>query len=429
MKDVKSVLSSALVWTFVISTLCITFLGFVMFEATKASVQVTQDGEHQLIRTHANTVEELLSEMNVTVESYDQLSHELSQPITYGMDIEYTASKSINLTVGNKENRYHTTAATVGEFIKDQDLELKERDYMSHDSGSPIEDGMSLEVAKAIQVKLNDGVEEQNVWTTASTVGEFLEKQNVTLDELDKLNVSKGDKLHGDIPVSITRIEKVTDIVQEELEYTVITQKDDSLPKGQERVVSDGEVGMVTKEYKVTITNGEESDRKLIRETVEKESKDHVVALGTKTEKVETASKVKPKLAPAPAKKVDQETMVRTVAATNTSSDAPSAPSRSDDNGAKTLHMKATAYSANCPGCSGITATGINLKENPEKKVIAVDPSVIPLGSRVWVEGYGHAIAGDTGGAIQGNKIDLFIPSKGEANSFGHRTVQVKILE
>ncbi|WP_305853247.1 G5 and 3D domain-containing protein [Halobacillus amylolyticus] len=429
MKDVKSVLSSALVWTFVISTLCITFLGFVMFEATKASVQVTRDGEHQLIRTHADTVEELLSEMNVTVGSYDQLSHELSQPITYGMDVEYTASKSINLTIDNKEGRYHTTAATVGEFIEGQELDLKARDYISHDSGSSIEGGMSLEVAKAIQVKLNDGGEKQNVWTTASTVGEFLEKQNVTLDELDKLNVSKGDKLHTDIPVSITRIEKVTEIVQEELEYTVITQKDDSLPKGEERVVSDGEVGMVTKEYKVTITNGEESDRKLVRETVEKESKDQVVALGTKVEKVETASEAEPKRVTVPAEKTDQESTVRTVATTKTASDAPSIPSRDSDSGVKTLHMKATAYSADCPGCSGITATGINLKENPEQKVIAVDPNVIPLGSRVWVEGYGYAVAGDTGGAIQGNKIDLFVPSKGEANSFGHRTVQVKILE
>ena len=57
------------------------------------------------------------------------------------------------------------------------------------------------------------------------------------------------------------------------------------------------------------------------------------------------------------------------------------------------------------------TATGINLRSNPNLKVIAVDPSVIPLGSKVWVEGYGYAVAGDTGGAIKGNKIDLFMPT------------------
>lgn len=94
----------------------------------------------------------------------------------------------------------------------------------------------------------------------------------------------------------------------------------------------------------------------------------------------------------------------------------------------KELTMTSTAYTASCAGCSGITATGINLKANPNQKVISVDPNVIPLGSKVWVEGYGEAIAGDTGGAIKGNKIDIFIPSKQAAINWGRKTVKVKIL-
>ena len=95
----------------------------------------------------------------------------------------------------------------------------------------------------------------------------------------------------------------------------------------------------------------------------------------------------------------------------------------------KELTMTSTAYTASCAGCSGITATGINLKTNPNQKVISVDPDVIPLGSKVWVEGYGEAIAGDTGGAIKGNKIDIFIPSKQEALNWGRKTVKVKVLD
>ncbi|PPA70300.1 3D domain-containing protein [Jeotgalibacillus proteolyticus] len=92
------------------------------------------------------------------------------------------------------------------------------------------------------------------------------------------------------------------------------------------------------------------------------------------------------------------------------------------------LTVTATAYTAYCNGCSGTTATGIDLRANPNQKVIAVDPNVIPLGSKVWVEGYGEAIAGDTGGAIKGNKIDLFIPSQDQALNYGVQEVQVKIL-
>lgn len=94
----------------------------------------------------------------------------------------------------------------------------------------------------------------------------------------------------------------------------------------------------------------------------------------------------------------------------------------------KEITVEATAYTATCEGCSGITATGINLLENPNQKVISVDPSVIPLGSKVYVEGYGEAIAGDTGGAIKGNKIDIFIPSKQEAIDFGRKQVKVTII-
>jgi 3D (Asp-Asp-Asp) domain-containing protein len=95
----------------------------------------------------------------------------------------------------------------------------------------------------------------------------------------------------------------------------------------------------------------------------------------------------------------------------------------------KTITVKATAYTANCKNCSGITATGINLKKNPKLKVISVDPRVIKLGTKVYVEGYGYAIAGDTGGAIKGKKIDIFVPSYKKAIQWGRKTVKVKILK
>lgn len=95
---------------------------------------------------------------------------------------------------------------------------------------------------------------------------------------------------------------------------------------------------------------------------------------------------------------------------------------------AKVITVKATAYTASCAGCTGITKTGFNLKANPNKKIIAVDPSVIPLGSKVYVEGYGKAIAADIGGAIKGKRIDVFIPTKKAAINFGVKRLKVTIL-
>ncbi|RBW69560.1 3D domain-containing protein [Bacillus taeanensis] len=117
----------------------------------------------------------------------------------------------------------------------------------------------------------------------------------------------------------------------------------------------------------------------------------------------------------------------QTLVVSNVKADAP--VKTQSNQVVKTITVTATAYTANCKNCSGITATGINLKKNPNLKVIAVDPKVIKLGTKVYVEGYGYAVAGDKGGAIKGNKIDVFIPSQKQALQWGKKTVKVQILK
>lgn len=95
----------------------------------------------------------------------------------------------------------------------------------------------------------------------------------------------------------------------------------------------------------------------------------------------------------------------------------------------KKITVSTTAYTAECHGCSGVTATGMDLNNNRNAKVIAVDPSVIPLGTKVHVPGYGTAIAADTGGAIKGNKIDIHVPTTNEALNWGRRSVTITILD
>lgn len=134
----------------------------------------------------------------------------------------------------------------------------------------------------------------------------------------------------------------------------------------------------------------------------------------------------------APAKKEEPKQNVEQTSnekAEESKEEQPVEQTSQEEESAQTMTMKATAYTADCEGCSGITATGINLNEDRNKKVIAVDPDVIPLGTKVWVEGYGEAIAGDTGGAIKGDRIDVHVPTTEEANQWGVKTVEVKILD
>lgn len=90
-----------------------------------------------------------------------------------------------------------------------------------------------------------------------------------------------------------------------------------------------------------------------------------------------------------------------------------------------TLQMTATAYTYGCGNGDGVTATGTI----PRPGVAAVDPAVIPLGTELYVEGYGYARAEDTGGAIRGARIDLFFPTRETALQWGRRTVEVRVLK
>lgn len=111
---------------------------------------------------------------------------------------------------------------------------------------------------------------------------------------------------------------------------------------------------------------------------------------------------------------------------TKTVDNSEAATSADNVSGSKTLTMSATAYSTEANGMGTYSATGINLKQHPS--CVAVDPSVIPLGSIIWVSGYGVSVAGDTGTAIKGNIIDLHFSTVAQSMAWGRRTVTVKIL-
>jgi 3D (Asp-Asp-Asp) domain-containing protein/LysM repeat protein len=102
------------------------------------------------------------------------------------------------------------------------------------------------------------------------------------------------------------------------------------------------------------------------------------------------------------------------------------AQTSSSENG-RWMTVEATAYSRNQPVLSNYTFTGIDLREN--SRVIAVDPNVIPLGSTIYVPGYGEYIAGDTGGAIIGNRIDIHFESLDSAIQFGRQSIDVQVFE
>ncbi|MFF2755678.1 ubiquitin-like domain-containing protein [Psychrobacillus sp. NPDC058041] len=370
-------------------------VSFVLFEGTKKTVALTVNGEQQEILTHANTVGELLRQNNIVVSNEDYLKPSVNTSIKNNLAIEWEQARQIEITVDGKIQTIHTTADLVSEILAKANVQIGEHDVITPAINAEVGSDCKVSIEKAFEVTLLDGKNEQKVRSTSTTVADFLKQHNIQLNEFDRVGREMDELVLPNSVIQIVRVEKVTDVVEEETNFAVETKKDDSLLKGKEKVVQAGEKGSVSRTYEVVKENGNEVSRNVVSEKVTKEPIKKVVAVGTK---IVTAS----------------------VSRGENSS--------SSSTGENEFYVTATAYTAYCNGCSGVTTSGLNLKANPDLKVIAVDPNVIPLGSKVWVEGYGYAVAGDTGGAIKGKKIDLFMSSKSKAYDFGRKKVRIKVL-
>ncbi len=360
-------------------------------DALKAEVTYAADGKAEVIKSSNETVGDLLADLDIEINKEDHLSHSFDESLEDGMKIEHITAKEVTVIIDGEKTTYQTTADNIESFFEEENLEFIDEDDVSHLPSSKIEDGLVINVTKAFQVSIDYAGEEQKVWTTGGTVEEILAENKLEPKKADKIVPSSQTKITEGSEIKVTEVETKHITEQETIDYKTEKKKDNNLEKGKEKLVKKGKNGSVEKTYKVVYENNKEVKRTETDKKVLVKPENEVISIGTK---------------------VNQSK--------NKSTKAPS--------GGQTKTMEATAYTAECYGCSGVTATGIDLNKNRHKKVIAVDPNVIPLGSRVWVSGYGEAIAGDTGGDIKGNRIDLHFPNKSAAFDYGRRSVTVKIL-
>ena len=362
-------------------------------DTLKPEVTVSTEGEEHIIKTDKETVGEVFDELGIELKEADEVVPAKDTELEDGMEITHAASKDVVVVTDGEDENYSSTKETVGELIANEEIHYSEHDELSHQVHEQLEDGLVINIISAKDVVIDHHGEEKTVKTTAETVEDLLLSEQIELKEGDKVKPKLTAELKDDQKIEVIKVDVEIDVVEEKVPFEVEEKKDKDLEKGKKKVITEGSQGLVSKTYKVVYENGEEKTRKLEEEHVIEEAKTQLVSVGTK---------------------VPETSSVQT---------------SSEPAGGQTYTMEATAYTPYCNGCSGITAGGINIRSNPNMKVVAVDPSLIPLGSRVWVSGYGEAVAGDTGGDIKGNRIDLLHPSKEAAYKFGRRTVTVKVIK
>ncbi|WHY97726.1 G5 and 3D domain-containing protein [Peribacillus simplex] len=372
-----------------------TALGILIYQGTKDTVTIMLDGKKEVVRTHAATVNDMLEDLEITVKDADYVHPSRTTKVDDDLEVVWKPAQKIVMVQDGKTKDVWSTADTVDELLKDQNLRVKEQDKITPSKNTKLKANMEVAIDKAFSLKLVVGGDEKQVWSTSTTVADFLKQQGVKLNDLDRVEPELTEKVEAENTVNVVRIEKVTDVVEEPVDFAVITKKDDSLSKGKERIVKEGKDGLVSKKYEVIKENGKEVKRELLSEKVVNKKQDKVVTVGTRTTVAQASRGV-----------------------TNVSSSS-----------GKEIYVSSTAYTASCKGCSGVTSTGVDLKSNPGAKIIAVDPNVIPMGSKVYVEGYGYAVAADKGGAIKGNRIDVFFSSKNDAYRWGVKRVKIRVLD
>ncbi|RQW18081.1 DUF348 domain-containing protein [Bacillus sp. C1-1] len=397
-----------------------------LYEWNKKSVTINVNGEESVITTHAQSIEELLLGLDINLTEHDLVVPHLETELSDDMNILYKQAHVVTLEVNDEQVQVPTTVDTIYDFIKEQGYDYRSEDQLVPHGDAAIEDGLTITYKPSVEFHFAYDGTEDTYWSASATVADFLKEANVELGKEDRVEPSLDEVLKEGLSIQLIRVEKVTDVIEESTAYETIRENDDTLKTGVERVVEQGERGKQELHYEITYENGEEISRKVIDTKMVAEPKERVIAVGTKEEEAKQfIAETKTANATATA---SQPTKTST-SSSSSETNKPKETSQPKATQAKTIQMTATAYSAECNGCSGVTATGINLLNDRNMKVVAVDPSVIPLGSRVHVEGYGEAIAGDTGGAITGNKIDLHVPTSSEAMSYGRKTVNVTILD
>jgi uncharacterized protein YabE (DUF348 family) len=309
-------------------------------------------------------------------------------------------AKQVAIIDGEEVVRAVCFGGTVEDLLGKREIVLEDGDRVVPEPGTLLQDGLEITIKRAVPVSVTVDREVKTIKTAAHTVGEALEDAGLKIEAEDIVEPGMDSPVETGMDIRVVRVTHEIFAVEKEVPFETVIQYDDKMYKGTEEVLAKGENGIVREEVVVAFHDGEEVSRREVKEELLKEPVSRVVSRGT-MDTLET--------------------------------------SRGTVRFKRALKMSSTAYDATFESTGktpdhpqyGITRSGTRVRPG----VVAVDPKVIPLGAKLYVKSldstpdYGFASAEDTGGAIKGNKIDLYYESPEDVRKYGRRNVLVYILE
>lgn len=314
----------------------------------------------------------------------------LATTITY-----HALKKNIIICDADEERAISTFKNTVEGVLNENNIIIGTFDKLENPPEEKLRKGTKIEIKRARSVILTIGEEEHQIYTLAETVAEAMEEANIYLGVCDRVEPSLDAELKNIDKIDITRVEHRICNDIEEIPFEKQVNKNEKLEKGIIRVIKKGQEGKKEIAQSIIFENGKEAHKEILWEKTIQKPEVAIIEEGTK------------------------DTFITSRGST--------------ERFTKALEMSATAYDATFASTGkhpdhpqyGITRSGLRVRPG----IVAVDPRVIPLGTYLYVEGYGEALAADTGGAIKGNKIDLYFESPKDVARYGRKKVKVYILD
>ena len=297
------------------------------------------------------------------------------------------ANKEITLKIDGQARKITTRVGTVADLLSEKGIKIAKKDEVKPSPDSLLVPGAVVSVRHARPVVLSVNGKRRKVWILADTVGLAVESLGIDTSSDIILTPASKTKVASGMTINVKLLNRWIEKVQTEIAYATTRKDDSGLEKGTTRVVTKGKTGMQETVIEHVLAGGQEIEKIVRSETIVAAPVGEIIKVGTRVPRTPIAA----------------------------------APAR----GGRSMVMAASAYAAYTGGAGGRTATGTGVY----KGIVAVDPRVIPLGTKLYIDGYGPAIAADTGGAIKDNRIDLGFATANEAIQFGRQTVTVRIVD
>ena len=337
------------------------------------------DGETRTLRTHVATVGELLAEAETPAGPGDEawlngVLVSLDTPLGHSPEIVVHRALTVVLDFGIGQQTAHTTEETVGALLESRRVTIFEADLVTPGLEERLRDGMTITIERSVPLQIEVDGHIIQTRTRAATVAGVLGEVGVPLVGQDTVAPDLSAPIRPAMTVRITRVREALEVEFEEIPFATVWVADPELEIDHSRLAQAGEPGMTKRRYRVRYEHGQEVQRVLEDSWAEQQPVTKTMAYGTKI-------------------------IVR----------ALELPDGTSVEYWRKMRVYTTSYTAATCGKPrthpryGYTRLGWWLT----KGIVAVDPEVIPLKTKLYVPGYGLARAGDTGGGVKGKFVDL----------------------